>query len=116
MPYCHIFIEINANEPEEYDLSREECELLVESYHVNKKLMFDGSIAQPSEIESFQIYETQEDVETFVEAKRRHFSVLKPDFLIVGKYGKNVSNLFIKHPPKERVKEKALRKQERNLN
>jgi len=115
MPYYHVFIEIDGDEKEEHDLSKEELESLVESYHRNKKFMCSGSFVQPSEIDTIQIYETQENLETFLEGKRPLFKLLMPDDLILEKYAITVTKLFVKHPPRKRGPKKGLKRKRKTL-
>ena len=112
MLYYHVFVEIDGDEKEEHDLSKEELESLVELYHRNKKFMCGGSFVQPSEIETIQIYETQEKLGTFLDGKRRLFTFFMSDELILDEYGKNVTKLFIEHPPRKR-RTKKIAKEER---
>ena len=115
MSYYHVFIEIDGDEKEEHDLSKEELESLVESYHRNEKFMCGGSFVQPSEIETIQIYETQENLEAFLEGKRPLFKFFMSDDLILEKYGANVRKLFVKHPPRKKGTKKGLKRERKTL-
>jgi len=113
MPYYHVFIEIDEDEKEEHDLSKDELKSLVDSYHRNERFMCGGSFVRPSQIETIRIYETQESLKTFLKGKMPLLEVFMPDSMILEKYAKEVTKLFIKHPPRKRRTKKIAKKEER---
>jgi len=104
MPYYHLSIEIDGDEKQELDLSKDELESIMESYHRDKEFLCDGSFIKPSEVEKIKIFETDEPSKTLAT-----LLPLYPWFFIE-KNGRDVTKLFIKHSPRREKKVARLSK------
>jgi predicted nucleotide-binding protein len=84
-------------------LNNKQLESVIEAYYNDERFFCNGSFIQPSEIETIQIYETQMTSEN-LSTKHAKLSLLGPfsKSFFVQKYGKNITRLRIKHPPKKR--------------